>query len=184
MKQRYWDLCSLHSFASLLARVHGPVFTCVLCAFSRIKPALTYLNPFPHGCFVAEHYDEAPLVRGVKHVLDRESDQNTGIQESHVQLSRDIYGRKNVWGFYSLPGGRCQTVKLCYGVWLKYCFIFLLFKREALSKHHTPPDWIHGKATMQRVNRYTYFILLCLRSGSRDCRKSREIRRRRPNVSL
>ena len=57
---------------------------------------------------------------------------------------------------------------------LKYGFIFLLFKRETgPSKHHTPPDWIHGNwATMQHVNRYTSLILLYrgqkLRSGSRD----------------
>ena len=63
---------------------------------------------------------------------------NSGIEESHIQLSRDGYGRKNVCGFYHLPGdGRW----LCSVAEILLYFSFLFFsKHKALNKHQTPAD--------------------------------------------
>ena len=173
-------LYSLHSFASLFARVHGPVFT-LSFAPSRAQnlPWRTF-PPSPTGACC----DETPVGGEVKHVLDPESDQNSGIEESHIQLlSRHVFGKEKMYEVLIVcqvivVGKRLNCAMECD--WNMVLFYF--FKREGLSKHHKPADWIHGKATMQRVNRYTCFLLLYrgqrLRSGSRDCRKSREIRPR------
>ena len=174
MKQWRWNLC-IPFFQGSWSR-----FYIVLRAFSRTKPALTYLPPFPTGACC----DETPVGREVKHVLDPESDQNSGIEESHIQLlSRHVFGKEKMYEVLIVcqvivVGKRLNCAMLCD--WNMVLFYF--FKREGLSKHHKPADGIHGKATMQRVNRYTCFLLLYrgqrLRSGSRDCRKSREIRPR------
>ena len=87
-------LYSLHSFASLFARVHGPVFT-LSFAPSRAQnlPWRTF-PPSPTGACC----DETPVGGEVKHVLDPELDQNSGIGESHIQLlSRHVFEKEKMY---------------------------------------------------------------------------------------
>ena len=186
MKQGHWDLWGLNSFASRLARVHGPVFACVLHAFSRTKPALTYLTPFPQGCFVAEHCDEAPVGGGVKHFWTRNRIKTAG-SRSLISNYRGIFMEEKMQEAFIV----CQMIGVgkrlncAIGGW--NIVLFLSFSSAKPSANITRRlTEITGK---QRCNAWTgthLFILLYrdqkVRSRSRDCRKSREIRPRRPNV--